>query len=648
MIRVRLSADAFVAGTTVLGAAVLALSGVLVTRLSLAPLALLGAGVIATELLQVSADDESLDPSDAQTFSFSSGVHIAAILTLGPWAAALAAAFGVLVVDRVRGSAWRKVAFNAAAFGLAAAAAGLVFVGLGGDPGSLELPRDLPRILALLTTYRLVNLGLVSCAVALTSQTAFRPMFVESLRVELPTAAAEAGLGVAFAFAALENPWLILALAPLVLAVYFAHARLTQLRRETLYALETFANVVDERDAHTYRHSQRVAEYVRELAQELGLPASETARLRLAARLHDLGKIAVDADVLRKPAKLDEDEWAAMRRHARLSARLIRRFRFASEEARAVEYHHERYDGKGYYGIEPERIPLPAHFLIVADSFDAMTSERPYRSRLSREEALARLEAGSGTQFHPAVVRAFAALQRGDDPRAVLEPEELQLLRTLSLGGGRQLTSRVVRAHADRAFVLAGLVASLTTLGFGSVVAAVACAVATAAGIAWLTVEEVRARSFERSIREGLARAGSHEAHFYRLVGRLCGSSGLRWAALVRRPDGDMSTQVVLEAHEGMDGPGETALASWLLRETESREAVLVADGGELGCAARVCAALPLRDGDEVHGYLVLAFERVLSRSVERALRGCRDDVSAAFRQAETVVTLPVSLAAVS
>src|SRR5207244_3192015 len=197
---VRLSAGAFVAGTTALGAAVLAMSGALVARLSPGQLALLGAAVVVTELLQVNGDDESLDPSDAQTFSFSSGVHIAAILTMGPWAAALAAAFGVLVVDRLRGSAWRKVAFNAAAFALAAASA-------------------------------------------------------------------EAGLGVAFAFAALENPWLILALVPLALAVYFAHARLTQLRRETLYALETFANVVDERDPYTYRHSQRVAEHVRELAE---------------------------------------------------------------------------------------------------------------------------------------------------------------------------------------------------------------------------------------------------------------------------------------------------------------------------------------------------------------------------------------------
>ena len=543
MIRVRLSAGAFVAGTTALGAAVLAMSGALVARLSPGQLALLGAAVVVTELLQVNGDDESLDPSDAQTFSFSSGVHIAAILTMGPWAAALAAAFGVLVVDRLRGSAWRKVAFNAAAFALAAAAAGLVFEGLGGDPGRLELPRDLPRILALLVTYRLVNLWLVSCAIALTSATAVRPMFGESLRAELSTASAEAGLGVAFAFAALENPWLILALVPLALAVYFAHARLTQLRRETLYALETFANVVDERDPYTYRHSQRVAEHVRELAERLGLPASETARLRLAGRLHDLGKIAVDADVLRKPAQLDDDEWAAMRRHARLSARLIRRFRFASEEARAVEYHHERFDGTGYYGIERERIPLAAHFLIVADSFDAMTSDRSYRSRLSRDEALGRLEAGSGTQFHPAVVRAFAALQRGEDPRDALEPEELRGLQTLSLRGRRRLTSRLARSQADRAFVLAALVASLTSLGFGYLVAAAACAAFTAAGAVWLTAEEGRARRFERSIREGLARPGSQEAHFYRLVGRLGVSSGLRWAALTRRADEDERTQ---------------------------------------------------------------------------------------------------------
>src|SRR5207253_4869818 len=160
----------------------------------------------------------------------------------------------------------------------------------------------------------------------------------------------------------------------------------------------------------------------KELGAALRLPATEVARLRWAGRLHDLGKICVDRSVLMKPGRLDDEEWAAMSRHPRLSARLLRRFRFAVEEARAVEYHHERFDGRGYYGIPTEELPLASHFLIVADSFDAMVSDRPYRPGLSKDEALVEIERHIGSQFHPAVAKAFVAVQRGLEPYSALTP----------------------------------------------------------------------------------------------------------------------------------------------------------------------------------------------------------------------------------
>ena len=105
--------------------------------------------------------------------------------------------------------------------------------------------------------------------------------------------------------------------------------------------------------------------------------------------------------MLSKPGKLRPNEWGTVWRAPRLSARLLRRFEVSAAEARAVEYHHERFDGRGYYGIPAADQPLAAHFLIVADSFDAMTSDRPYRAGLSVEEALAEIERKIGTQFHP-------------------------------------------------------------------------------------------------------------------------------------------------------------------------------------------------------------------------------------------------------
>jgi hypothetical protein len=193
----------------------------------------------------------------------------------------LAAAFGVIVVDGFRRVGWQRLAFNASVFALATAAAGVAYKLAGGVPGRLGLPHDLSAILTLLLVYRVVNLVPIAFMIALDARTRLWRVFRDAARVESATTAAEAGLGVAIAFCVLQNSWLLLALAPLALAVYQAHARLTTLRRETLHALETFANIVDERDPHTYRHSARVAERVLALASALHLPAAQRARLRL-------------------------------------------------------------------------------------------------------------------------------------------------------------------------------------------------------------------------------------------------------------------------------------------------------------------------------------------------------------------------------
>lgn len=130
--------------------------------------------------------------------------------------------------------------------------------------------------------------------------------------------------------------------------------------------------------------------------------------LEQAALLHDIGKIAVPDTVLHKTGPLNEEEWAIMKKHPEYSQRIISKLNFLSETIPTILYHHKRFDHKGYpFGKLEGKIPVTAGILAVADAFDAMTSERPYRNKLSLEQALEELEKASGTQFDPEVVKAF-------------------------------------------------------------------------------------------------------------------------------------------------------------------------------------------------------------------------------------------------
>jgi putative nucleotidyltransferase with HDIG domain len=161
---------------------------------------------------------------------------------------------------------------------------------------------------------------------------------------------------------------------------------------------------------YTEGHSMRVAEYAHGIAVTLGLSVLADEQVHTAALLHDLGKVGIRDEVLDKPGELTAAEWAAMREHPQLGARILGSLGFLTEEARIVRHHHERLDGSGYPdGLTGEAIPLAARIIGVADAFDAMRSARSYRRELSEAAAIDQLRRGAGTQFDPAAVEAFCA-----------------------------------------------------------------------------------------------------------------------------------------------------------------------------------------------------------------------------------------------
>ena len=176
------------------------------------------------------------------------------------------------------------------------------------------------------------------------------------------------------------------------------------------------ARTVEARDAYTDRHLWRLAEYSRAMAIALGMPAADARYAWYGGLLHDIGKIGVDPSVLRKPGSLTREEFDEVRRHPEIGASIVSSMRFAPIVAPIVRAHHERWDGRGYpAGLAGEDIPLAARLVAVADAFDAMTTDRPYRSALPADEAVRRLRSGGGEQWDRTVVDVFVDLMRHDE-----------------------------------------------------------------------------------------------------------------------------------------------------------------------------------------------------------------------------------------
>ncbi len=179
---------------------------------------------------------------------------------------------------------------------------------------------------------------------------------------------------------------------------------------EQLAAAMLLAETLDLRDGGTARHSQTVGSYAEGIARALGLAEKRVERVRAAGVLHDIGKLGVADAVLKKPGPLNDEEWAEMRRHPELGARILDHANLRDISA-WVRAHHERIDGRGYpHGLAGDEIPVEARILAVADAYEAMTADRAYRAALGHDAAQEELRAGAGTQFDPAVVEAFLAL----------------------------------------------------------------------------------------------------------------------------------------------------------------------------------------------------------------------------------------------
>ncbi len=353
-------------------------------------------------------------PRTGTYITVSSALDYAAIVVFGPVVAAMISTVSTLATSLTtrRRAAPYKILFNVCLFIVAISGAGYVFLLVGGHatPNVSELV--LPMAACGITYFGINTFG-VSIIVALVQQAnAWRIWQRTYLWTTVTHLVGFVPLGaiIAVIFVHIGIPGVGLFLVPLMLARY-SFKLYTDMRKVHFDTVRAFTSAIDASDPYTRGHSERVTRYSVAIARDMRLSERRVQAIEYAGFLHDMGKIGVDHDILTKPGSLTDEEWQAMREHPVIGARIVSDLDFLKGAREVVLYHHERYDGKGYpEGLAGERIPLEARIAKVADAFDAMMSDRPYRSSLGLQKSIQELEDGKGTEFDPEVVDIFLAV----------------------------------------------------------------------------------------------------------------------------------------------------------------------------------------------------------------------------------------------
>jgi len=352
---------------------------------------------------------------DIPNRSFHFSVSVGSVLSLGaafalpPIQSAIVVVATALIVDVVARLRPLQILVNVANLGLATFVASLTYEMASNHAHTpLNDVRSVVATIVASVVYTVINLGALSIIVAPVVgetpigmwKTNFSGSFVF---VSLPM------LGSLVPITAADHAWGILILVVPLAGAHFALRTLKKVELETMATIASLTDALEFRDAYTHHHSARVTEYVSGILNEMPqLPS----RMRLttidAARIHDVGKVGIRDTALLKDGKLTDAEFKEIQRHPVIGADIVQNLEMYRHGAALVRHHHERWDGRGYPdGLAGEDIPLGARIIAVADSYDAMTSDRPYRRALSAQIAIGEIERNAGIQFDPQVVEAF-------------------------------------------------------------------------------------------------------------------------------------------------------------------------------------------------------------------------------------------------
>jgi putative nucleotidyltransferase with HDIG domain len=303
----------------------------------------------------------------------------------------------------------RLVLFNRGMLAISMFMFSKAYQAVGGHFGTLGWPRGYMAFLTAAIVDTLCNALQFAIYFSLDSGMSLRGVWRLNIQWTLPSMLALYPLGILMVLVAQEGgPFLLTLFYLPLLTMKYSLNKYIELRAAYQEMAGALSNAIDARDAYTRGHSERVAEYAALLAKEMKFSEDRIELIRYVGLLHDVGKIGIRDAIMKKQGAYTYEEYEEMKTHAKIGAQMLEGMKFIGKGQDWVKYHHERWDGQGFPdGLKGEEIPIEARIIACADSFDAMTTDRPYKAKLTLAEAKEELKRCAGTQFDPAVVKAM-------------------------------------------------------------------------------------------------------------------------------------------------------------------------------------------------------------------------------------------------
>ena len=377
-------------------------------------------GMVLFGLLAFAGDNLSASLPSAGSISINTAILFGSLILFGPSTAIIVTAFSIINIrEFVKKVPFYKHFFNAGQYLISVGIASIVFENTyERTAANFFNPANIGFIFLAVYIGFLINSILTTIAISISERKNFINIWVYNYAWLIPFILFLTVMAIFISFLyKLYGPLTIIFTSlPLIIAQYAYMLRIKE-RKALINSIKQIVKIIDAKDPYTAGHSVRVAEYAEKIARKLRLNEFDVDILTNLANLHDIGKVQIDLSILNKPGKYNDADWAEMKKHPEVGYEIVKEIVFLKKYAKAILYHHEKIDGSGYpYGIKGDKISLFAKILTVADAYDAMTSNRPYKTALSQKKAIKELQRCSDKDFDSKISSIMIEIIKEENP----------------------------------------------------------------------------------------------------------------------------------------------------------------------------------------------------------------------------------------